>query len=110
MPPEAQLSDFYHPSGAQNNSELLFVAVGTNIVTCALYKYLKQMTDEYKLKHISNISQAYYQSDRLWTSNKAVKELHKITSVSKKDNKSWLAKQNLWQVHVPPPKEMHHPY
>ena len=29
-------------------------------------------------------------------------------SMSKKDIKSWLAKQALWQVHIPPPKEIHH--
>ena len=41
MQPEAQLSDFYHPSGTQKNGEPLFVAVGMGIVTYALYKYLK---------------------------------------------------------------------
>ena len=41
LPPEPQLSDFYHPSEVQENSELLFVAVGTDITTYALYKYLK---------------------------------------------------------------------
>ena len=30
--------------------------------------------------------------------------------MSKKDIKSWLAKQALWQVHIPPPNEIHHPY
>ena len=62
------------------------------------------MTDEEKLY------QAYYQPDRLWTGNKAIKELHKITSMSKKDIKSWLAKQALWQVHIPPPREINHPH
>ena len=28
--------------------------------------------------------QAYYEPDRLWTGGKAIKELHKITSISKK--------------------------
>ena len=28
----------------------------------------------------------------------------------KKDIKSWLAKQALWQVHIPPPKEINHPH
>ena len=54
--------------------------------------------------------QAYYEPDRLRTGGKAIKELHKITSMSKKDIKSWLAKQALWQVHIPPPKEIHHPH
>ena len=62
------------------------------------------MTGEEKL------SQAYYQPDRLWTGNKAIKELHKITSMLKKDIKSWLAKQELWQVHIPPPKKINHPH
>ena len=41
LPPESELSDFYHPSETQKNSELLFVVVGTGITTYALYKYLK---------------------------------------------------------------------
>ena len=35
------------------------------------------MADEDKL------NQAYYEPYRLWTGNKAIKELHKITSMSK---------------------------
>ena len=31
LPPEPQLSDFYHPSEAQKSDELLFAAVGTGI-------------------------------------------------------------------------------
>ena len=61
------------------------------------------MTDEEKLY------QAYYEPDRYCTGSKAIKELHKIMSMATKYIKSWLAKQILWQVHVPPPKEMHHP-
>ena len=41
LPPEPELSDFYHPSENQKNGDLLFVVVGTGIVTYALYKYLK---------------------------------------------------------------------
>ena len=41
LPPEPELSDFYHPSENQINGELLFVVVGTDIATYALYKYLK---------------------------------------------------------------------
>ena len=39
-----------------------------------------------------------------------MKELHKITSMLRKDIRSWLAKQALWQVHIPPPKKIHHPH
>ena len=41
LPPEPELSDFYHPLENQKNGELLFVVVGTGIATYALYKYLK---------------------------------------------------------------------
>ena len=56
------------------------------------------------------IYQACYQPDRLWTCGKAIKELHKITPMSREDIESWLAKQALWQAHIPLPKEIHHPH
>ena len=62
------------------------------------------MTDEEKLYG------AYYQPDRPWTGGKAIKQLNKIMSLLRKDIKSWLAKQALWQVHIPPPKEINHPH
>ena len=36
--------------------------------------------------------QAYYEPDHLRADGKAIKKLHKITSMSKKDIKSWLGK------------------
>ena len=51
--------------------------------------------------------QTYYEADWLWAGGKVIKKLHKITYMSKKDIKSWLAKQTLWQVYIPPPKEIH---
>ena len=41
LPPEPELSDFYHPSEIQKNGELLFVVVSTGITKYALYKYFK---------------------------------------------------------------------
>ena len=41
LPPELELSDFYHPPGTPKNGELLFVVVALGIVIYALYKYLK---------------------------------------------------------------------
>ena len=41
LPPDPQLSDFYHPSETQKNGELLFITLGSGIATYALYKYLK---------------------------------------------------------------------
>ena len=60
--------------------------------------------DEEKLYEV------YYQSDHFWTGGKAMKELHEITSMLRKDIRSWSAKQELWQVHIPPLKEIHHPH
>ena len=41
LPPEPQLSDFYHPSEDQKNGELLFVTVGAGLATYTIYKYPK---------------------------------------------------------------------
>ena len=41
LPPESQLSDFYHPSKKKKSDELLFVMVGTGLATYVIYKYLK---------------------------------------------------------------------
>ena len=54
--------------------------------------------------------QTCYDPGRLWAGAKAIKELHKVSSMSKKDIKSWLAKQALSQVHIAPPKKIHHPH
>ena len=62
------------------------------------------MTDEERLY------QAYSQPNCFWNGGKAIKELHQITSMSRKDIKSWLAKQALWKVHIPPPKKINHPH
>ena len=47
------------------------------------------------------LCQAYYEPDRLWTGG---------TSMPKKVIKSWLTKQALWQVHIPPPRELNLPH
>ena len=39
-----------------------------------------------------NYTKHIYQPDRRWTGGKAIKELHKIMSMSKKEIKSLLAK------------------
>ena len=60
------------------------------------------------MKDEEKLYQVFYETDHLCTGNKAIKELRKITSMSIKDIKSWLAKQALWKVHMPPPKEINH--
>ena len=37
LPPEPELSDFYHPSENQKNGELLFIAASTGFATYVLY-------------------------------------------------------------------------
>ena len=44
------------------------------------------------------LNEAYYQPDHFWTGSKEIKELHKITSISKKEA--------LWQVYIQPSKEI----
>ena len=41
LPSGPKLSDFYHPSEAQRNSEISLSVVDTGIATYALCKYLK---------------------------------------------------------------------
>ena len=61
------------------------------------------MTDE-------KLNEAYYQPDHLWAGGKTIRKTHKMMSIPKKDVKRWLAKQVLWQIHIPPPKEVNHSY
>ena len=55
----------------------------------------------------------YYKPEHLWTGNKAIRKLHKETGLSKKDAKSWLAKQaspksiNHLHYKITKPNEMH---
>lgn len=56
------------------------------------------------------LNETYYQLDCLWTGNKAVKDLDKITSLPKKNVRSWLGKQALLQFHIRRPKEINHPH
>ena len=50
------------------------------------------------------LNKTYYKGVHLWMGSKAIRQLNKINSKSKKDLKSWLSKQALWQVHIPSPK------
>ena len=53
----------------------------------------------------------YYQPENLWVGRKAIKELKSKTSgISRKFIESWLARQALWQVHLPRPKKIQYPH
>ena len=48
----------------------------------------------------------YYQPENLWAGRKAIKLLQKESKESKKAVKEWLARQTLWQIHLPRPKRI----
>ena len=52
------------------------------------------------------LRELYYQPDRLWSGRKAIKELQKLSGLSRKTVKAWLARQAIWQVSTPPPKKV----
>ena len=55
-------------------------------------------------------AEVYYKPEHHWTGNKAIRELHQETDLSKKDTKSWLGRQAFRQVHIPSPKSINHPH
>ena len=56
------------------------------------------------------LSEMYYQPNNLWRSLRAIGKLHKLTGIPYKRVKEWLAKQALWQVHIPVPKQVDQPH
>ena len=57
------------------------------------------------------LREIYYQPDHLWKGRTAIKELKNRTSgISRKFIKEWIAKQALWQVHLPRPKKIQYPH
>ena len=56
----------------------------------------------------SKLSSIYYQPENLWTGRKAIKLLQKESGEPSKVVKTWLAKQVLWQIHLPKPKKINY--
>ena len=56
------------------------------------------------------LSDIYYQPTNLWIGNKAIIRLQKESKLPRKKVVAWLSKQALWQVHIPPPKQVIHPH
>ena len=52
------------------------------------------------------MSEIYYTPEHLWTGRKAIKLLQKASGLKLKVVKAWLAKQALWQIHLPRPKHI----
>ena len=76
--PEPQLFHFYHPLETQKMVNYYLLQWVQALQHMLYTSTLNKVTDEEKLY------QAYYQPDRLWTGGRAIKELHKIMSMSKK--------------------------
>ena len=52
----------------------------------------------------------YYQPNRLWKGQKAVKKLKELSGKKPKTVKRWLSRQAFWQVHLPAPKSINRPH
>ena len=52
------------------------------------------------------MEELYYKPSNLWRGLRGIGKLHKITRIPRKKVKEWLAKQALWQVHIPVPKHI----
>ena len=48
------------------------------------------------------LKEAYHERDHLWIGGEAVRELHKTTSIAKRDVKSGLRKQEFCKVYIHP--------
>ena len=65
----------------------------------------------------SKLLEIYYQPQRLWKGQKAVKNLRSLSKLKKvhelpkpKQIKGWLSKQVFWKVHLPAPKHIQRPH
>jgi transposase InsO family protein len=52
------------------------------------------------------LSKIYYDPEHLWTGRKAINLLRKESGLPPKVVKEWLAKQAIWQIHLPKPKKI----
>ena len=59
---------------------------------------------------MEQLSEVYYKPKNIWKGSRAISKLHKLTEISRKNVKEWIAKQALWQVHLPVPKQVDHPH
>ena len=59
---------------------------------------------------MEQLSEVYYKPKNIWKGSRAISKLHKLTEISRKNVKKWIAKQALWQVHLPIPKRVDHPH
>ena len=59
---------------------------------------------------MSALTEIYYQPEHLWSGRKAIKKLQDESKLPRKQVVKFLAKQALWQVHIPPPKHIIHPH
>ena len=53
-----------------------------------------------------NLVKSIYQVEHLWKGRKAITELKKVSGLRPKVIESWMRWQALWQVHIPPQKNI----
>ena len=56
------------------------------------------------------LSKVYYSVDGYWKGYSAIKKLAEKANVSEAEAKSWLTKQKLWQIYLPPPTYIPRPH
>ena len=56
------------------------------------------------------LEQIYYQPGNLWKGKKAIKELQRLSGLSRKEITQWISRQAFWQVHLPAPKKIDFPH
>ena len=56
------------------------------------------------------LSKIYYSVDGYYKGYSAITKLAKKSGVSKDEAKSWLERQSLWQIYLPPPKYIPRPH
>ena len=61
------------------------------------------------LKDIKTLSNIYYSPKGYWKGLSAVEKLTKSSGLTKDKVKAWLGKQAIWQVYLPPPKNIPRP-
>ena len=56
------------------------------------------------------LASIYYKPGNLWKGKKAIEKLVKKSDYSENQVKEWLAKQAIWQIHLPAPRKINRPH
>ena len=59
---------------------------------------------------MDKLQDIYYQRNHLWKDQKAIKKLGELSKEKRAVINKWLARQAIWQVHLPPTKHADRPH